>query len=188
MPSVPTLRRKAQNPMEWPRDNIPRIIVAIDEASEILAIPHRNNPLKNDIIECRNLVNDIAKLGRAAAVNLMIATQKVSKTIIDTSLQENMGGRLAFRMATLANSAQVLGSKDAREIPAIEGRGRYQFGTKSLDIQAPYLPDDVLKKKIQLLIDERSADTSTPAIEPVTKEESLEDVMKQLETSKEGVK
>ncbi|MFN8790087.1 MAG: hypothetical protein ACK5Y2_01375, partial [Bdellovibrionales bacterium] len=44
------------------------------------------------------------------------------------------------------------------------------------------------KKKIQLLIDERSADTSTPAIEPVTKEESLEDVMKQLETSKEGVK
>ena len=143
------------------KDNLPRIIVAIDEASEILAIPHRNNPLKDDIIECRNLVNDIAKLGRAAAVNLMIATQKVSKTIIDTSLQENMGGRLAFRMATLANSAQVLGSKDAREIPAIDGRGRYQFGTKSLDIQAPYLPDEKLKEKVKEIAKIRAEFIST---------------------------
>lgn len=79
--------------------NIPRLVIAIDEASEILAIPHRNHPDKDDIIESRQLVNDIAKLGRAAAVNLIIATQKVSKTIIDTALQENMGGRLAFRMA-----------------------------------------------------------------------------------------
>lgn len=129
--------------------NLPRIIVAIDEASEILAIPHRNNPDKEDIIECRQIVNDLAKLGRAAAINLMIATQKVSKTIIDTSLQENLGGRLAFRMATLANSAQALGSKDAREIPAIEGRGRYQFGLKALDIQAPFLTDAQLKYKLK---------------------------------------
>ena len=130
-------------------NNIPRIIVIIDEASEILAIPHRNNPSKNEIIDARNVVNDLAKLGRAAAVNLIIATQKVSKTIIDTSLQENMGGRLAFRMATLANSAQVLGSKDAREIPAVEGRGRYQFGTKSLDIQAPFISDERIKAKLK---------------------------------------
>jgi DNA segregation ATPase FtsK/SpoIIIE-like protein len=80
---------------------------------------------------------------------LIIATQKVSKTIIDTSLQENMGGRIAFRMATLANSAQVLGSKDAREIPAIEGRCRYQFGTKSIDVQTPYLTDERLKFRLK---------------------------------------
>ena len=129
--------------------NIPRLVIAIDEASEILAIPHRNHPDKDDIIESRQIVNDIAKLGRAAAVNLIIATQKVSKTIIDTALQENMGGRLAFRMATLANSAQVLGSKDAREIPAIDGRGRYLVGTKSLDIQAPFLSDEEFKKKLK---------------------------------------
>ena len=143
------------------KDNIPRIIIAIDEASEILAVPHRNSPDKEDIIESRILVNDIAKLGRAAAVNLIVATQKVSKTIIDTSLQENMGGRLAFRMATLANSAQVLGSKDAREIPAIEGRARYQFGTKSLDIQAPFLTDEQLKYKLKAITEIRSQFIST---------------------------
>lgn len=134
----------------------PRLIIAIDEASEILAIPHRNSPDKEDIMESRAIVNDIAKLGRAAAVNLIVATQKVSKTIIDTSLQENMGGRLAFRMATLANSAQVLGSKDARDIPAIEGRGRYQFGTKSLDIQAPFLTDEQLKYKLKSVAELRA--------------------------------
>lgn len=143
------------------KDNFPRIIIAIDEASEILAIPHRNSPDKEDIIESRILVNDIAKLGRAAAVNLIVATQKVSKTIIDTSVQENMGGRLAFRMATLANSAQVLGNKDAREIPAIEGRARYQFGTKSLDIQGPFLTDEQLKYKLKLVSGIRAQFIST---------------------------
>lgn len=138
------------------RHHLPRLVIAIDEASEILALPHRNHLDKDDIIESRQIVNDIAKLGRAAAVNLIIATQKVSKTIIDTSLQENMGGRLAFRMATLANSAQVLGSKDGREIPAIEGRGRYLVGTKSLDIQAPYISDDEFKKKLKAVTEIRA--------------------------------
>ena len=136
--------------------NIPRLVIAIDEASEILAIPYRNSPERADIMEARQIVNDIAKLGRAAAVNLIIATQKVSKTIIDTSLQENMGGRLAFRMATLANSAQVLGSKDAREIPAIEGRGRYLVGTRSLDIQAPYISDAEFKEKLKAVTEVRA--------------------------------
>lgn len=163
--------------------NIPRLVIAIDEASEILAIPHRNNPDKDDIVEARQIVNDIAKLGRAAAVNLIIATQKVSKTIIDTALQENMGGRLAFRMATLGNSAQVLGSKDAREIPAIEGRGRYLVGTRSLDIQAPYISDNQFKEKLKAVIEIRaqfisettitSPSPPTPALKNLTPKEDL---------------
>ena len=72
-----------------------------------------------------------------------------------------MGWRLAFRMATLANSAQVLGSKDAREIPAIEGRARYQFGTKSLDIQAPFLTDEQLKYKLKAVTEIRAQFIST---------------------------
>lgn len=169
---------------------LPRIIVAIDEASEILAIPHRNNPDKEDIIECRQTVSDIAKLGRAAAINLIIATQKVSKTIIDTSLQENLGGRLAFRMATLANSAQVLGSKDAREIPAIEGRGRYQFGLKSLEVQAPFLTDEQLKHKMKLVREMRAqfisdkptciTNTQTPALMDLPKQEDKDPKMDPL--------
>lgn len=179
------MEQKGMTKLDPEKDNIPRIIVAIDEASEILAIPHRNHPHKDEIIECRNLVNDIAKLGRAAAVNLIIATQKVSKTIIDTSLQENMGGRLAFRMATLANSAQVLGSKDAREIPAIEGRCRYQFGTKSLDIQAPFLPDDKLKKKIKDLSTTRGQFISKtqPVVETQTEPQLFDGQKKEVNES-----
>lgn len=155
----------------------PRIIVAIDEASEILAIPYRGSPDKDDIMEARVIVNDIAKLGRAAAVNLIVATQKVSKTIIDTSLQENMGGRLAFRMATLANSAQVLGSKEANEIPAIEGRGRFRFGTKTIDIQAPYLTDEELKVEAKkILLERRKVFTNETSEEPTKKQVILRDI------------
>ena len=87
-----------------------------------------------------------------------------------------------FRIATLANSAQVLGSKDAREIPAIEGRARYQFGTKSVDIQAPFLTDEQLKFKLKAITEIRAQFISTTkkiAMEPpalVLKDTKIEEV------------
>jgi S-DNA-T family DNA segregation ATPase FtsK/SpoIIIE len=129
--------------------NYPRIFVAIDEASELLALPDRLNPDKETIAEARRIINDIAKLGRAAAINLLIATQKVSKSIIDTALQENIGGRMAFRMATLANSTQVLGAKEASDLPEIPGRAIWNFGTKFLEVQVPYINEEELKIKVK---------------------------------------
>lgn len=135
----------------------PRIIIAIDEASELLAAPDRfsTDAEKETIRECRNLVNEIAKLGRAACIHIIIATQKVSKSIIDTALQENIGGRMAFRMATLANSTQVLGAKEASDLPEIPGRAIWNFGTKFLEVQVPFLDDKLLSKKIKQIADQR---------------------------------
>lgn len=145
------------NPVEH---NFPRIILAIDEASELLSVPDRYTPKneRDDIGECRNLVDEIAKLGRAACIHIIIATQKVSKTIISTALQENIGGRMAFRMATLANSAQVLGAKDASQLPEIPGRAIWNFGTKFLEVQVPLLDEKSLAQKIKHIIHVRKSE------------------------------
>ncbi len=137
-------------------DKQPRIFVGIDEASELLAIPDRFNSEKNQILECRNIINELAKLGRAANIHLLIATQKVSKQILDTSLQENIGGRMAFRMATMSNSVQVLGTKDASELSEIKGRALWQFGTRQVEVQVPYLDEKELKQKIKAICDSRA--------------------------------
>ncbi|MBX9766962.1 MAG: hypothetical protein K2X47_06805, partial [Bdellovibrionales bacterium] len=137
-------------------DKQPRIFVGIDEASELLAIPDRFNPDKNQILECRGIINDLAKLGRAANIHLMIATQKVSKQILDTSLQENIGGRMAFRMATMSNSVQVLGTKDASELSEVKGRAIWQFGTRQIEVQVPYLNEKELDRKIKAIADFRA--------------------------------
>ena len=136
---------------------IPRILVAIDEASELISIPSRTNPKKDLMLEAREITNDIAKLGRAAAINLLVATQKVHKSILDTSLQENLGGRMAFRMATLANSASVLGSKGANNLSANPGRSLWQFGLKTLEVQPPFIEDKKIKHLISDLKEKRAA-------------------------------
>jgi|GEM_PF-2821891 len=136
---------------------IPRIVVAIDEASELISIPSRTNPKKDLMLEAREITNDIAKLGRAAAINLLVATQKVHKSIIDTALQENLGGRMAFRMATLANSASVLGSKGANNLSANPGRSLWQFGLKTLEVQPPFIEEKKIKHLIADLKEKRAA-------------------------------
>ncbi len=100
----------------------------------------------------------------------MIATQKVSKTIIDTALQENIGGRMAFRMATLANSTQVIGAKEAKELPEIPGRAIWNFGTKFIEVQVPFLDEKELKEKIKKVADFRAV--SKPKTE--SKKENVE--------------
>ncbi len=133
-----------------------RIFVGIDEASELLAIPDRFNPDKNQILECRSIINDLAKLGRAANIHLLIATQKVSKQILETSLQENIGGRMAFRMATMSNSVQVLGTKDASELSEIKGRAIWQFGTRQVEVQVPFIDEKDLDRRVKVIADCRA--------------------------------
>ena len=164
---------------------IPRFYIAIDEASELLALPDRLDPDRQSILESRQIVNEIAKLGRAAAIHLLIATQKVSKTIIDTALQENIGGRMAFRMATLVNSAQVLGGKDATDLPEIPGRAYWCFGTKLIEVQVPFLDDEELNGRIQRVSNVRAKATANKSKEDDAKIK-LEGERPRLDQKSEG--
>ncbi len=160
---------------------VPRLVIAIDEASELISIPSRSNPEKNLMLEAREITNDIAKLGRAAAINLLIATQKVHKSIIDTALQENLGGRMAFRMATLANSASVLGSKGANNLSTNPGRSLWQFGLKTLEVQPPFIEEKKIKRLISDLKEKRTA-----LIQPSTAEKMQAEGQPQADINKIG--
>jgi len=63
----------------------------------------------------------------------------VTKETIDTKLQENVSGKMCFKMNTLQGSLQVLGRGDAMELPQIPGRGLWQLGTKMYEVQTPYI-------------------------------------------------
>ena len=47
---------------------------------------------------------------------------KVTNESIDTKIQENVGGRICFRVNTLQGSNTVLGNKKAYELPEVKGR------------------------------------------------------------------
>lgn len=129
------------------RDKLDRIVVAVDEASVLYTSRDKNSFDYDLVIQARELTDKISKLGRSAGIHLILATQKVSKETISTSIQENISARMSFRMNTLQGSLTVFGDKSANDLPAMSGRGIWKFGNDSFKVQAPYIEDTEIKEK-----------------------------------------
>lgn len=127
--------------IEPKRDKKERIVVAVDEASVLYMKRSKEDPDFHLASQAQRLTDDLSKLARAAGIHLILATQKVSKEIIATSIQENISARMCFKMNTLQGSLIVLGNKDAAELPDTKGRGVWSLGNKQIVVQAPYISD-----------------------------------------------
>ena len=128
-------------------DKKERIVLAVDEASVLYMNRGPHDPDKKNALEARKLADSIAKLSRAASIHLLLATQKLENQVIPTSVTENISGRMVFRANSFQGSNQVIGSKDAMDLPEIPGRGIWNFGTKKLTIQAPFIDEKTIKEK-----------------------------------------
>ena len=133
------------------RDKKDRIVIAIDESSVLYTKSSSDDVLSKLVTEARSLTDEIAKLSRAAGIHLILATQKVSKETVDTKVQENIAGKVCFKMNTLQGSVAVLGNKDAYELPNIPGRGIWSLGSHQVEIQTPMLTDKELDQEISSL-------------------------------------
>ncbi len=141
------LENKKLKFIEPRRDRKERIIVAVDEASVLYMKRSKDDADAGLVLEARKITDDLAKLSRAAGINLILATQKVTKETIDTSIQENISARMSFKMNTLQGSLIVLGNKDAVELPDTKGRGIWSLGNKMTVVQAPYISDvDIVER------------------------------------------
>ncbi|MCB9061489.1 MAG: hypothetical protein H6622_08210 [Halobacteriovoraceae bacterium] len=133
------------------RDKMDKIIIGVDEASVLYTKTKTNSAKKKFIEEARELTDELTKLSRAAGIHLILATQKVTKETIDTKVQENIGGRMCFRMNTLQGSMTVLGNKMALNLPDVKGRGIWATGNKFIEVQAPFLSEDELESELSLI-------------------------------------
>jgi hypothetical protein len=128
--------KKVINPKFDPYD---RIVCAIDEASLLYAKVNRLEDDYEEITKAKAITDRLTKLGRAAGIHIIFATQKVTKETISTSIQENISARICFKMNTMQGSLQVLGNGDATNLPEIPGRGIWSYGTKRIEVQTPYI-------------------------------------------------
>ncbi len=140
------LEQNNHKEIEPSRDKKDRIIVAVDEASVLYKNRSRYDDDFKLGLEARKLADSISKLSRAAAIHLILATQKLDKEVIPTSVSENITGRMAFRSTSLQGSLVVLGNKDSTELPQIAGRGIWSVGNKKVIVQAPYIKDVEIKE------------------------------------------
>lgn len=73
--------------------------------------------------EAAVLLGNIARLGRAAGVHLLLATQRPDATVIKGELKNNLDARIACGRMDQTPSMMVLDSIGATLLPPIKGRG-----------------------------------------------------------------
>lgn len=154
------LEEKGFNEIHPQRDKLDRIVVAIDEASVLFTVGKTSKSAKETALSARDMTDQIAKLGRAAGIHLILATQKVVKETIDTRVQTNINAKMCFRVNTIASSMTVIGNKKAAELPDIKGRGVWSLGSNDLIVQVPRLTDDEIIEEIGLLTGKFNGDAS----------------------------
>jgi hypothetical protein len=142
------------------RDKMDRIVVGIDEASVLFTVEKGSKATKENAQSARELTDKIAKLGRAAGISVILATQKVVKETIDTRVQTNINARMCFRVNTVASSMTVLGNKSAAELPEIRGRGIWSVGSRDIVVQVPKLSNEELAEEIAALTNKFNGDES----------------------------
>lgn len=119
-------------------NRIPRIMLVIDEWADIRLVsglgPKAEDKLSN-----------IASRMRAVGIHVVLATQSPKSQVISTLIKTNLPGKMAFSCPTNTASILIIDSGAAR---GLEPRGRYIFqkGTESLEIQAPYISPQHLKR------------------------------------------
>jgi hypothetical protein len=75
----------------------------------------------------------------------------VTNESIDTKIQENIGGRVCFRVNTLQGSNTVLGNKKAFELPEVKGRAIWASGNDFTEIQTPFISEGVIDRELKLI-------------------------------------
>lgn len=148
------LEKKGYNEIDPKRDNLPRIYVIIDEASVLYTVPKGLKEKKDAVHACRDLTNDISKLGRAAGIHLVLGTQKVDKSAVDPQTRENIDLRLAFKANSVPGSNEIIGSKDAYHLPEHRGRAIWRNGNKLIEVQVPYLSQAELAEELKEIEEE----------------------------------
>jgi S-DNA-T family DNA segregation ATPase FtsK/SpoIIIE len=142
------------------RDKLDRIFVGIDEASELFIVSKTSKEAKDNANRARELTDKIAKLGRAAGIHLILATQKVVKETIDTNVQTNINARVVFRVNTIASSMTVLGNKKAAELPQVKGRAIWSVGSQDVVVQVPKLALDEMNEELGALTNKFNGEVS----------------------------
>ena len=118
------------------------IMLMIDEAFMFMS-PEGNKTEEGKVrdamhAEASQLIGDIARLGRAAGVHLVLATQRPDATVIKGELKNNLDVRIAAGRLDTIPSNMVLDSQAATMLPAIKGRGIIRLGGENRMFQGFY--------------------------------------------------
>lgn len=100
--------------------------------------------------EASKLIGDIARLGRAAGVHLVLATQRPDATVIYGELKQNLACRVAAGRADTIASQMTLDNEEATRLPGhIKGRGYVQNFGEGEQFQGYFAPPEWIDRYLR---------------------------------------
>lgn len=119
------------------RNRMKYIVIVVDELAQLM-IENRKG--------IEPLLIQIAQLGRAAGIHMILATQSPKKEVVTGLIRANVPAKLILRTATAIDSRIVLGQNGAERLL---GKGDALFvsndNTDPLRVQVPYISDELIK-------------------------------------------
>lgn len=139
------------------RNGMPFELIVIDECQELF-VKQTDKELAKVALEVQNLATTLVKRGRSAGVCVLLITQKPTSDSIPTSIRDNCGLRIAFRLDTAeAEKAALGGIPDDLEVPrAMAIPSARQGGAVLVDdkghrefVRFHYLPETKLEEVLK---------------------------------------
>ncbi|MBB6446428.1 FtsK/SpoIIIE domain-containing protein [Bacillus benzoevorans] len=128
-----------------------RHFIVIDEAADLTD-------------ECQNIVEDIARRGRACGLRMLYATQYPTNETLRSQVRQNALARVCFKLKTNIASRAVLDEGGAEELPEIPGRAIYQTVSNTI-VQTPYMSNKKINEWTMRFVredkDEKSSSQTT---------------------------
>jgi len=120
----------------------PRILVVVDEVAE-LTIRELGQDKEAQAAQKAALskLAEIARLGRAVGIHLLLSTQRPDADAVPGQLKANLPGTVAFRVRSAVNSIILLDCDRAAKLAMVPGRGLWAC-ERIEEFQAVYLSDD----------------------------------------------
>lgn len=102
-----------------------------------------------------SVVQDIAQIGRAAGVHIILATQCPLATVIPTEIKVNFDARVALRTATAQHSRNIMERTGCERLPA-HGQGFYVTPSGTTLYNIPMIPEAELKARVKWWMDQKT--------------------------------
>lgn len=121
----------------------PTLWVVIDEYADLVTTCPKT---------VQRMIQRISQVGRAAAVKLILATQRPCREIISGAISCNLDTKLALRTVTAQESRNIIQVNGAESLPDY-GYGIMQIKGKNKPIEIPMTSDDDIRERVQYWID-----------------------------------